>query len=313
DVVATFISSGLGEDQVYLEVPEGFDCPPGYVLHLNPAVEGLKQASAKWTKKIDGISTTKGLEPVAKGTETCQYCKRVDEIPCLVAQYVDDFGTRVHPSQYHLYEEIIEAKEATGLELHRLGRLVGQKILGIRVQAKDGSKNLVLDQHEYIQATVDKFAEAKEHEPVDTPMDPNLDLFDEDSPLLETPTAYQSLIGALIWLTCCTAPILSISVNRLAQFMAAPRELHWSAAIKVLACAHQHLNELQLEIGGGGLELRGYADADFAKDADRKSVSDYVFFIGFTTLSWASKKQKNVVLNNTHAEHDALVLSAIRW
>ncbi|CAM9870117.1 unnamed protein product, partial [Heterosigma akashiwo] len=140
-------------------------------------------------------------------------------------------------------------------------------------------------------------------------MDPGLDLFDESSPLLETPTTYLLLIGALIWLVCCTAPILSTSVNRLAQFMATPRELHLSAAIRVLAYAHQHLSEMELEIGGGGLELRGYADADFARDSDRKSVSGYVFFIGFTTLSWASRKQKKVVRNSTHAEHNALVES----
>ncbi|CAM9763086.1 unnamed protein product, partial [Heterosigma akashiwo] len=42
DVVAAFISSELGEDEVYLEVPEGFVCPPGYVLRLRAPVEGLK-------------------------------------------------------------------------------------------------------------------------------------------------------------------------------------------------------------------------------------------------------------------------------
>jgi hypothetical protein len=43
------------------------------------------------------------------------------------------------------------------------------------------------------------------------------------------------------------------------------------------------------------------------RSKDRKSVSGYVFFIGHTTLSWASRKQKTVVLNSTLAEHNALL------
>ena len=307
DVVAAFISSELGEDEVYLEVPEGFVCPPGYVLRLRAPVEGLKQASAKWTRKIDGIMTTQGFQPVAMGLETCLYYKVEDGIPCFVARYVDDTATGVHPSQHHIYAGLIEALEAEGLELHRLGNLIGQKLRGIRVRAKPGTNHLILDQQDYILATVEKFPEVKTHKPVDVPMDPRLDLFDEGS-LMQEPRQCQSLIGALLtWLTCCTAPTLTTAVNRLAQFLVAPTEMHWAAALAVLAYAHQHLDEMELEIGGGGLELRGYADADFAPDRDRKSTSGYVFFIGHTTLSWASRKQKGVVLHSTHVELNALL------
>ncbi|CAM9839748.1 unnamed protein product, partial [Heterosigma akashiwo] len=62
DVVAAFISSSLGEDEVYLQVPEGFDCPEGYVLKLRCAVEGLKQSSAKWTTKVDRILDHQGFK-----------------------------------------------------------------------------------------------------------------------------------------------------------------------------------------------------------------------------------------------------------
>jgi hypothetical protein len=93
--------------------------------------------------------------------------------------------------------------------------------------------------------------------PVDVPLPPKLQL-SEESPVLDNPTQYQSLIGALIWLVCCTVPILTTSVNQLAQFMACPTELTWRAGIQILAYTYQHLAEMELEIGVGGLELRGY-------------------------------------------------------
>ncbi len=136
DVVAAFISSSLGEDEVYLQVPEGFDCPEGYVLKLRCAVEGLKQCSAKWTTKVDRILDHQGFKAV--DAEACLYYKVTDGLLCLVARYVDDTLSGVHPSQKWVYDALIEAIMADGLELHRLGNAVGQKFLSIQTTGSLG-------------------------------------------------------------------------------------------------------------------------------------------------------------------------------
>lgn len=304
DVVAAFISSSLGEDEVYLQVPEGFDCPEGYVLKLRCAVEGLKQSSAKWTTKVDRILDHQGFKAV--DAEACLYYKVTDGLLCLVARYVDDTLSGVHPSQKWVYDALIEAIMADGLELHRLGNAVGQKFLSIQTNWKPGSSIVVLDQKDYVRALAAKYPEIAVHRPVDTPMAPDFNP-DAKSPALEDITEYQSLIGGLMWLVCCTCPTLMYAVCRLAQHMAKPSEVHRKGALRVLAYALQHLDDLSLEIGGGGLELRGYADSDYASDSDRKSVSGFVYFVGNTTLCWASRKQKNVVLSSTEAELNSLV------
>ena len=53
--------------------------------------------------------------------------------------------------------------------------------------------------------------------------------------------------------------------------------------------------------------LQGYVDADMAGDKDtRRSTTGYVFTIGGTAVSWASKLQKIVSLSTTKAEYVAL-------
>ena len=53
--------------------------------------------------------------------------------------------------------------------------------------------------------------------------------------------------------------------------------------------------------------LRGYADADFANDAEeQKSNSGYGFTVYGNIVSWSSKRQQLVTLSSTEAELVAL-------
>ena len=59
----------------------------------------------------------------------------------------------------------------------------------------------------------------------------------------------------------------------------------------------------------GAAELRalGYCDADWAGDVkDRKSTSGYIFMMGGSALSWASRKQTVVSTSSCEAEYIAM-------
>ena len=54
------------------------------------------------------------------------------------------------------------------------------------------------------------------------------------------------------------------------------------------------------------MKLQGYVDVDFASDIDsRKSITEFVFTLGGTAISWASNLQKIVTLSTTEAEYVA--------
>ena len=52
-------------------------------------------------------------------------------------------------------------------------------------------------------------------------------------------------------------------------------------------------------------ELNIYCDADWASDADRKSVSGYVITLAGGAIVWSSKKQSTVALSTAEAEYVA--------
>ena len=64
------------------------------------------------------------------------------------------------------------------------------------------------------------------------------------------------------------------------------------------------------------LEIKGFTDANFARDMDdRKSTSGYVFLFGGITVSWLSKKQGCVAIYTMETEYIAYstAVSSVVW
>ena len=66
--------------------------------------------------------------------------------------------------------------------------------------------------------------------PASSPMEQNVDCWDNATALLEDPGIYRRLVGKLIFLTV-TRPDISYAVSVLSQFMQAPRTIHWRVSI----------------------------------------------------------------------------------
>lgn len=69
--------------------------------------------------------------------------------------------------------------------------------------------------------------------PSSIPIEPNHKIALDDSPLLLEPQSYRRLVGRLIYLTF-TRPELSYAIHILTQFMKAPRQGHFDAALRVV-------------------------------------------------------------------------------
>ena len=106
-----------------------------------------------------------------------------------------------------------------------------------------------------------------------------------------------------------TGPQVGYIVRLLAQFMANPGRAHWEALKRVMRYM-KGVKDSWLVLGGRDEGLEGFTDADFASQADRHSISGYVFRFHGGAVSWSSKKQPIIALSTTEAEYIAATHAA---
>jgi hypothetical protein len=116
---------------------------------------------------------------------------------------------------------------------------------------------------------------------------------------------YRSLIGSLLYFTA-TRPDIQFSVRLCALFQASPRTSHRQAVKRIFKYL-RHTPDFGLWYStSSSLALHGFSDADFAGcRLDRKSTSGTCQFLGFSLVSWSSRKQSSVAQSTTEAKYIA--------
>ena len=122
--------------------------------------------------------------------------------------------------------------------------------------------------------------------------------------VLENPTEYRQLVGALMFLVN-SRPDIYFAVNTLSQHMVDPHHIHRIGAKNMLRYLWDTINH-GLRYTAESLRLHGYTDADWVDSVvDRKRTSGCCFTLGSASISWISKKQKSVALSTAEAEYIA--------
>lgn len=182
--------------------------------------------------------------------------------------------------------------------------------LGISIQKKhDG---IYINQSKYLEKVLIKYG-MENCKGVQLPMDVNY-VFDEACEIdLSYENICRSLIGSLMYATVGSRPDLAMSVYYLSRYQNKPSSELLRALKRILRYVKQTI-DFQLVYSKGSnvaYPLIGYADADFARDNDRKSTSGYLFMLYDNTIIWKSKKQSTVALSSTEAEFVSLCEAAV--
>ncbi|VVT49839.1 uncharacterized protein SAPINGB_P002469 [Magnusiomyces paraingens] len=115
---------------------------------------------------------------------------------------------------------------------------------------------------------------------------------------------YRSILGKLQFAAQTARPDIAYATGKLAQYSSDPRAIHMDRAYHVLsylkgtkdpAIVYHKMYQAPPRL------LRGWSDADWANDPDRKSISGFAFSRSFNLLL-KSAKQKLTATSTTEAE-----------
>ena len=98
--------------------------------------------------------------------------------------------------------------------------------------SEDGSKIAMTQQHT-IQKLLSKY-KLENTTPTKSPFNPKVTLTEDNGDPIQDITQFRSLIGGLFWIARTTQPDIMFTVSVLAQYQAAPTNVHMGAAIHVL-------------------------------------------------------------------------------
>ena len=115
--------------------------------------------------------------------------------------------------------------------------------------------------------------------PIDTPMDPNVELFPGQGEPLSNPERYRRLVGKLNYLPV-TTPDISFPVSVVSQFMTSPCQIHWEVVVRILRYIKSALGKGLLFEDQGHEHIIGYTNVDWAGSPfDKRSTFEYCVLI----------------------------------
>jgi histone deacetylase 1/2 len=299
DVQNAFLH-GLLEEEVYMRQPPGFVDPslPQHLCRLEKALYGLKQTPRVWHARLGSVLRAHGF--VASTADTSLFLLRRPEVTMYLLVYVDDI---ILISSSDAAADRLVSNLSGDFAVKDLGAL--HYFLGLEVARS--SAGLTLTQQKYSMDLLRR-AGMLQCKHALTPMSASdrLSAFDGDPLSPDDATEYRSLVGGLQYLTI-TRPDISFAVNRVCQYLHAPRTPHWSAVKRILRYIRLTASYGLLLQPAQSCCLSAFSDADWAGNPDdRRSTGGYAVFFGSNLIAWNARKQATVSRSSTEAEYKAV-------
>jgi hypothetical protein len=294
NIKSAFLNSPIKEE-VYAEQPPGFESEeyPNHVYKLHKALHGLKQAPRAWYECLRDFLIKNGFR-IGKADSTL-FTRKMDKDLFICQIYVYDviFGS----TNKSFYDELSKIMTDT-FEMSMMGVLTF--FLGFQIkQSKEGT---FISQTKYTCDILKKFG-MENAKPIKTPMGTNGHLNLDLGGTSVDQKVYHFMIGSLIYL-CASRPDIMLSVCMRARFQAAPKNCPLRAVKRIMRYLVLTHNLGLWCPKGSCFELLGCSNADYTEyKVDRKSTSGTCQFLGWSLISWPSKKQNFITLSTVEAEY----------
>ncbi|KAL2335001.1 hypothetical protein Fmac_016214 [Flemingia macrophylla] len=275
------------------------------VCKLHKSIYGLKQASRQWYSKLSSTLIFMGY--TQSTADHSLFIKSSKSHFTALLVYVDDI---ILAGDDKAEIDFIKAQLHKSFKIKDLGNL--RYFLGLEVARS--SKGILLNQRKYTLEVLEDvgFLAAK---PSSTPFSPSSKLHNDFGSPYNDESTYRCLIGRLLYLTT-TRPDISYAVQQLSQFVSKPLDIHYQAATRVLRYLKGSPGRGLFYSSSTSLKLSAFADSDWAScPTSRKSITGFCVFLGFSLISWKSKKQSTISRSFSEAEYRALasLTCEIQW
>lgn len=297
DVKTAFLHGKLSEE-VFMELPDGYENKNDRVCKLNKSIYGLKQASKCWNDCLTNILLNSGLKQSYEDPCLFYVREREDFLYCGV--HVDDMAT---VSSSDEYEKKFMNKVKSKVEIKDIGE--GKSILGMEIEY--GENKLYVHQKDYIRQLLHTYG-MTDCNVAATPVDINQKLENHEGSEECDVRSFQELIGKLMYLSVATRPDISFAMSYLSQFNKNPKRMHMTALKRVLRYLKGTIN-YKLEFGKEDSDnaIECQTDASWDRTEDAKSFSGILVFRRGDLIHWRSRKQPRVALSSTESELEAMV------
>ncbi|CAA0807340.1 cysteine-rich RLK (RECEPTOR-like protein kinase) 8 [Striga hermonthica] len=286
--------------------------PKGYVKAkrdevclLKRSLYELKQASRQWNIEFSDKLTSYGF--TQSSHDHCLFFKGSGANLLILLIYVDDVlitgGSLIAIQHLKAYldalftiKDLGQAKYFLGLEIHKTA---------------DGT---FLSQRKYILDIVADLG-LTDSKAVVTPLPQGINLSSLESEPFNQPESYRRLVGRLLYLNLSRAD-LSYAIQQLSQFIQAPSQSHWNAAIHLVKYLNGTPDLGLYYTATPSLVLEAFSDADWGRcTLTRKSLTGYCIFLGQALISWKTKKQKTVSRSSAEAEYRSMASTVceLQW
>lgn len=285
DVSTAFLYGNVEED-IFMEIPEGFKNENGKICKLQKSLYGLKQSPLRWNKTLKTKLQTLGLSQLKN--EPCIFKNKNNTI--YLAIHVDD-GILFGRDEEEL-DELLENLST----YFALTSGNPESFLGITLTFKDG---IQLSQGSYIEKLLKRF-KMDFSNAVPTPM-VKQNFQEAENSECDSKYPYREAVGGLLYAATKTRPDISYAVGVEARFNDKPtnssvanvkRTLRYLKGATNFAVHYPNKNSnIQ--------ELIVYTDANFSES---NSTGGYLCFFNGGPVAWSSKRQPKIALSSTESE-----------
>ena len=244
DFIQAFIQSET-KKRIFVILDKEFEmfCPQlkehfGRPLRLKKCLYGADFSGKSWYETLDTY-LQKDLGFHISRVEGCLYVFRKGPNWLKIINYVDDALYYSNDDKIRMDFELLLKKR---FSLTLMGE--AKWYLGMRI--RQGEDNIIIDQDQYVKNIVSRFEKLFKHafKLKDSPLPTSFVPTKKDSPTTDTEIKevkirfgnlnYRSIIGALLYVSCCTRPDITYAVNKLAKFSNNPGITHFRAIIHLI-------------------------------------------------------------------------------